>query len=256
MKMGSGSGSEAYGAVILLCLILCFASCQKELSDCFKGRGRPVKDERSLLPFTKILAYDKIDLVLIKDSLQPEHAVIESYKNLVPSIILTVNQDELTIRDNNTCNFVRDLDNRTNVKVYLHDLRHLEVHDDVSVKTGGRMHLDKLLIMDKSLNDMELELSALHPGIIETHQESAGNIKLKGYAAIFISVVDDVGSMDASGLQGDYTFVFNNGPRDCYVQPYKVLGGQINYSGNVYYNRMPIQPISFQIKGSGRLIMQ
>ena len=223
------------------------------MTDCFKGRGKPTSEQRSLSPFLKIEVYDKIDLIIIKDSLHPEHMEINGWKNLLSSISTNVKDGILAIHDNNTCNFVRDLDNRTTVKVYIHSINSLEIHDVATAKTEGRLTLDSMLLYHEGMSDISMDLNI---GRLTCKAQSGGNIKLNGYAAIFVAVLNDVGGIDASGLQGDYTFVFHNGTNDCLTMPYKVLDVNITYSGNVYYDLEPILEKKSKISGSGRIIKQ
>ncbi len=231
-----------------LLLVILFSSCSKEIADCFKNRGSFTQDKRALSGFTQIVVNDKIDLILIKDSLNDEFAMVEGWRNLLPEISLTVSNGVLNISDNNTCNFVRDLNNRTTVKVHFKQLLQLDVHDDATASSGQRLYLDSLVITNHGVNDLQLDM--VLKGTLTTFQKSANNIILRGHAPVFVTVTNDVSSMDASAFTGDYTYVFQDSPRDCFVNPVKVLGGTISYSGNVYYYTIPKQ-ISIIRKSSG-----
>lgn len=247
--------SDINGIVVLLTVLSMLSSCAKEITDCTKGRGKPSSERRVLPAFNKVEVYDKIDLILEKDSLQPEYAVLEGWKNLLPSISLQVKDGTLQIHDNNTCNFVRDLDNRTTVKLYIHNLNHIGVFDDAGITTSKKLNLDSLTIWDEAMHDISLDLNVPH-GTVTTQQESAGDITLKGYCAVFVAVLRDVSGIDAKDFQGDFTYVFQDGTHDCFVHPYKVLGVQMNYAGNVYYNFEPLMSKSVTGKGNGKVIKQ
>ena len=228
-------------------------SCQKELGDCFKSRGSHATESKSLTPFTSVIVYDKIDLIILKDSINAEHADLDGWKIIIPNISFDVQDGVLSIHDNTTCDFVRDLNDRTTVTVYFKQLLNLEVHDNASAASGKRLYLDSLVVKNHGVNDISLDMKM--QGTLTTFQYSANNITLKGSAPVFVTVMEDVSGMDASRFRGDFTYVFQDSPRDCYVNPLKELGGQITYSGNVYYNTVPWK-LSIEKKGSGNCIKQ
>ena len=129
----------------------------------------------------------------------------------------------------------------------------LDIHDNASVSTEKRIYLDSMEMHHFGMNDLNLDMYLKNR--LTIFQENANNIKLSGRTAVFVSVLDDVSSIDASNFQGDYTFVFQNSPRDCYVWGYKELGVTIGYSGNVYYKQVPLN-LDFKSTGTGKLIKQ
>lgn len=91
-----------YGLIILM-----LSACSPENSwDCTKSAGEIKQQEFLVESFEKILIWDRIKLVIQQGS--PQKVVVETGENLMDDIEVSVTAGKLEIRNNNTCNYVRD----------------------------------------------------------------------------------------------------------------------------------------------------
>lgn len=229
------------------------SGCRKDnVPDCFKGKGKEATEERQLPPFKNIKINDRFNLIISQDTAKTENAILKGGENLLPSVKMEVKDSTLYIEDGNTCNWVRNFDDRITIALNIKDLNKIWVHDDVYVKTNGQINLETFYIDHSGMGNIEMDLKCSK--FLQTDQYSAGEITLKGYAAVFVTTINDVGGMYASGLQGDYTYVFHHGTNECHVKPKKQMGVSIFYTGNIFYYAEPSELVFGKMNGSGQLI--
>ncbi len=91
---------------LLLGVALLTLSCDRETApDCLKSTGKTVRQVRRISAFSEIVLHDDINLYLTHS---PDSILtIEAGENLLPKIETTQNGNTLTIRNRNTCNWVR-----------------------------------------------------------------------------------------------------------------------------------------------------
>ena len=78
---------------------------------CLKSLGDEVETERNIdAYFDALLVEDRIKVRLIQDSLQAGKLIFRGPENLLPSIGAVVQDGELKLTNNNTCNFLRSFD--------------------------------------------------------------------------------------------------------------------------------------------------
>ncbi|NNC49050.1 MAG: DUF2807 domain-containing protein, partial [Flaviramulus sp.] len=87
-------------------LILIFACDSENAGDCFQKEGTIIQQEIIVANFDKIFVNRDIELIIEEGPTQK--VVIETGKNLINDVSAAVANGELTLTDNNTCNYVRD----------------------------------------------------------------------------------------------------------------------------------------------------
>src|SRR5690606_26765019 len=126
---------------LFLMMVSCIfvQSCSKnQPGDCFKSSGEVVQQERLLSSFNKLVISDRFNIILSQDSSKPESAVLRGGKSLLSSVVMHVIDTALYIKDGNTCNWVRNYDNRITIELNIHKLKKLYIHDDVYLETNEK----------------------------------------------------------------------------------------------------------------------
>ena len=129
-----------YGLVILI-----LASCSPENSwDCTKSAGKMKQQDFLVDPFQRILIWDRVKLFIQQG---PEQKVIvETGENLMDNIEVSVTDGKLEIRDNTTCNYVRDYGI---TKVYVTSPNIIEIRSSSGYLTEsiGTLHYPQLTLL-------------------------------------------------------------------------------------------------------------
>lgn len=245
--------NRTYYNCLLLAFFFIFAGCGKDnVPDCFQGKGKDSAEERLLPPFKNIKINNRFNLIISQDSTRGENALIKGGENLLSSVIMEVKDSTLYIRDENSCDWVRSFNDRITIELNIRELKKLQVHDDVYVRTSGQINTENFYLVHTGMGDIDFDINC--SDFFQSDQYSAGEITLKGYAAVFVTTINDVGGMYASELQGDYTFVFHHGPNECHVKPKKQMGISIFYTGNIFYYAEPAELKYGNMRGTGSLI--
>jgi Putative auto-transporter adhesin, head GIN domain len=118
-----------------------FTTCKKEnMCDCVKGTGANITVTRQLEAFNKIIAQDKVDVHIINGN---EFSVkVEAGKQVIKLIKTKVENNTLTITDDNRCDFTRSYKRKVIVYVTLPVLKHL-TQDGV-----GDIYMDTQFVCD------------------------------------------------------------------------------------------------------------
>ncbi|RFN59760.1 head GIN domain-containing protein [Marixanthomonas ophiurae] len=91
-------------------IYLIMVSCNSENApDCFQTVGDPVTEEFIVDDFSKIRIETDVALQLKQGTTQ--QVLIKAGENLLPDISVTIDGETLVIKNNNSCNLVRDYDN-------------------------------------------------------------------------------------------------------------------------------------------------
>lgn len=113
--------------VIIVQIVLFFGlmfSCQKaENRECFKSTGKTVIIKRDLDSFSNLRLYQNIDFELIPDSIN--YVLIEGGENLVNFIAISLENQTLSVKDENHCGFLRDLSKKVKVKIHAKNIRNI-----------------------------------------------------------------------------------------------------------------------------------
>lgn len=234
---------------IFFCCCFLILSCKKEnMRDCIKSTGEIIKENREISDFDSILVQNNITLYLKYDSVRS--IVVEAGNNLVPLIETSIDNNKLTIRNKNKCNFMRSYKPAINVIVTIPDLKHLNLAGSGNVISLNTIKLQRVRIVNSGIGDINLDIDAGH---LYTQIYGSGGINLSGKAAV--SEIYSTGNcfMHCEKLITGYTFLHSNTTGNIYVNAEKELGVTILGSGNVYYMGEP--EISKKIiSGKGELI--
>ena len=222
-------------AILLLALII--GSCKRaEDRRCWKPKGKMVTEGRMMPSFNKLSLHDGMDYVLIQDSL--DFVNIKAGENLINLVNTTVVDGELTIKDDNMCNFLRELP--IDIQVEIHYTSITDVYNDSYGKISGEIDLPNGFFHWDNWSgatriDLELHLDttqfALHTG--------APSLIARGDANMMWLFTSGYCQIDCRGLEALNGQAHNVGIGDIYIN---VAGGWLNCVvedyGNVYHSSM------------------
>jgi len=84
-------------------MIFAFLGCGKSGIDCFTNSGEIIIEERTVEPFDSISVNDYVNIFISKDSI--DKIVVEAGKNIISGITTKIENRQLIIRNENTCNW-------------------------------------------------------------------------------------------------------------------------------------------------------
>lgn len=238
-------------ALLTASALLLVNSCNKDnVLDCFKSTGSIEQQERSIGYFHGLKLYDNINLHLIPSA--NNRLVLESGKNLMSKIETMVNEDSILIlKNNNSCNWVRNYDKPITVYLYYSNLRSIEYRSIGNVTNTDSLKQDSLVIdVWEGAGKIELLIAVNKLGA-NIHYGTADMV-LGGRANQAYVYQLGAGRIDARACRSEFAYIRNSSPNDLYVWAIKELNCEIKGLGNVYYNGSP--SISSWGTGDGKLI--
>ena len=239
--------------IILITLLLMLLTCcdREDAHDMFKTRGAAVVEHIALPVFNGIDILNGINVVLTQGDIYA--ATIEGWKNLMPKIHLSVDEDGvLMIEDRNTFNFVRSRDNMTTVYLtFGGELNTINfsgngyIVSNDTISTGGLT----VLSLNASGNvDLKLKTEGLGIG---TNQSNIASIIISG-VSYSVSVTNwGYSPIDLSGLKAYNADVHHHGTGNVYINASESLSVVLYGVGNVYYTGNPA--IMLTRKGKGNM---
>lgn len=236
--------------VLIIAIFLITAGCAKENRwDCFKSYGDKKTEQRFLGEFDSIFLKSNLD---VEYHYSPEHRVEVVFgDNIIEHIKTEVENGELRLSNETTCNWVRDLSKRPLVKVYAPTLSYMENRCSGDITFVDTLRSGEFIYEQWECNGVanflvENELTAIimHVGYCDvTVSGNTGQAELYSAAA---------GRLRARNLISPITLSNNSSFQDLELYASEYLYAEINFGGDIKYAGAP-QTIDENIKGSGKL---
>ena len=231
-------------------LLLVISGCGKTGIDCITNTGEVIQEERSVGMFDSIVLNNNVNLFISKDSIRK--VVVEGGKNILTNIITTVENKQLTIGNENRCNWVRSYSKPINVYISTPYLYKIYYNSSGNINSLNTLEFDSLrLEVWGGCGTIDLDIN-VYQGYFYL-QMGTSDIHLKGSCGIASVYTGDFGLLDARELQSGYVFVASRSSNDCYVHATQELAATIESIGNIYYYGNP-KKISTTINGEGSVI--
>ncbi len=246
--------------VFIILATFLFSSCDAEdAPGCFKKAGEIVQDEVLVDAFNEIIVYERVKLFIQQGSIQK--VVIETGENLRKEVSVEVIDKRLSIRNENSCNLVRDYE-LTKVYVTIPDLTWLQNSSGSAIETIGTLKLNNLWLrsvnQEKDLSihtdgDFILDLDVEN---LRITNDNVSNYFLKGSVENFtVFFANGDSRLDAPNLIVQNYEIFHRGTNKMILFPVQSLKGELRSSGNVIAkNRPPV--VDVQEFYTGRLIFE
>lgn len=243
---------QAVFLVMSLSFLWVFSACNRpDAPDCLKRAGADTMETRHQgRPVTELDVEDLIEVKVFRSE-QPEIRVFGP-QNLLSGLVSEWSDGTLRLRNENRCNWVRDLGIRMRVEVYTPEL------ERINYKGQGDLSMEDLFEGEvfsfdcrQGTGDIHLHLAAdsvnvqLHNGV--------ANLQLEGEARIAALFNQGTGRLDASNFMAQAATCNNSSINEMMVRTSAYLFAFIGLRGNVVYFGQNTE-IELQQEGEGELI--
>lgn len=179
---------------------------------CLKSLGDEVETERNIdAYFDALLVEDRIKVRLIQDSVQAGKLIFRGPENLLPSIGAVVQDGELKLTNNNTCNFLRSFDYILEIDVYLAQLNRLGVESIAVVKCKDTLRIDRLEVFHNALSGIDLLVKGNEMYI---QSRNSASTTLRGRVNALKGSIEEVSDLNAKELLANDVLLDTHSPLD------------------------------------------
>lgn len=235
------------------------ASCGVDPVDCVKPNGTIVEKQIEIETFDKVNVIGNVSLFIRQADEQ--NIVIEADENFIDDVSLTVEDGELQIRGEDSCNLFRDY-GTTKVVIYVPNLTIIRSSTSGRIEGMGALVFPNLtLISENQAKEDEVYTNGVFKLNLACNYL---NITNDNIAKFFISgSVENLrvgfyggdGRLEAGNLWAENVDVFHRGSNKMIVNPRQSLTGEIRSTGDVIaVNQPPV--IEVESFYTGKLIFQ
>lgn len=240
-----------WSSVVIWMMLITSYSCNKENApDCFQKAGKTETERRSLALFESIEIRDYLFVELYDSS---EYFIeVTAPRNLIPEVVTNVEENELIIRNDNSCNWVRSYDRNIVVRIYAPEFGPIENYGTGGISSIRTITQHKLVIDNRhsaGTIDLTIDVDSV---AIRSHTGVA-DVLLKGHAGTSEFFAQGYGWIDGRNLHTTQAYVNNSSINNVYVNASDYLFGVLYYSGSIYYSGDP-DFVESDIQGSGEMV--
>ncbi len=239
--------------VLLFGLVFLIMGCSKP-GDCIESTGSIITKNFPVADFGKITVHLGISLVITEG---PVYKVeVQTGENLMPNILAIVTDGLLTLKDNTTCNFVRDYGN-TVVYVTAPNITEINSKTERVITSNGILTYPFLRLVAFDISDgagtgdfnIQIDNSQL---VIDNNNVS--RYYISGQTDnLSVNFYDGNGRFNGGNLLSKNISLYHRGSNDMIVKPTESITGKMVSTGNVILkNNPPI--VNVQQLYQGRVI--
>jgi hypothetical protein len=233
--------------------LLFLSGCNKDICDeCLTKTGDDVQSIRTASSFNQIDLEGKIELVLTQDTI--ERIAVVAGKNLIDKIETSISSGLLTIRNHNTCNFVRSFDRKITVYVSVHHLQSLLYNGAGDVNCVNAL-TDSLISVNSIDGSGTVNLKLNAQTANATLTSGPADIYFTGTAPLLYVYSGGNGTIHTENLVCSQIYLTNNGTGDLSVNTSGTIQAILTGSGNVLCYGHPSN-VQKSESGSGRFILR
>lgn len=230
-----------YYYIFLLLLLVC---CDNDDSgECFKTAGDIIQTELSLDNFSKVVVHKHIELFIQQGDKQK--VVIETGENLLSNISVEIINNELILKNNTTCNLIREYD-ITKVYITSPKLDRIRNASELTVSSIGTLTYPSLYLMSVGDKDRFLSVGDWHLNIenenVKIWSNGIANFYMNGFTNnLDLNFSNGDTRFEGANFKSNHIKVQNISSNDLLVYPIESLKGTIHSTGDVIsYNKPPI----------------
>jgi hypothetical protein len=219
-------------------------SCGKD-SKCGKSTGEIQTITRDLAAFEKMNVYDKIQIELKPSTIN--RATITCGKNLVDYVITESQGTELTIRNENKCDFLRSYKKEISIVLEYTNLSKINFIGAGNVTCSDTIKQSYFEVIGEGCSG-DFNLLVNTDSIRFTMTTGNSNVKLVGKTGLAYFYSGGTSLIDASNMNAFICLANNSGTGDFRLNAVDYLFAQIEEFGNIFYSGNP----TVDKKGSGK----
>ncbi len=244
----------------VLYLLVFLISCNGENApDCFQNAGDLIRVEVAVDDFSSITVFERLNLVLRQG--EEQRVEIESGEFLINEISAEVENDRLIVRNENSCNFVRDFGIST-IYVTSPNITSIRSSTGLLISSDGVLQYPNLTLFAESFLEPEAETTdgsfdlTLDSEEISVVVNGIAFFRLRGSTEnLDIVVAAGDSRIEADELLADSITLNHRGSNDIIVNPQQSLTGTIRGTGDVVSVNVP-EIVDVQEIFNGRLIFR
>ena len=225
--------------ILLVGLIFISFSCSKP-GECIEATGSIITKDFTVADFDKIIVHQGISLVVTEGSIYKVE--VQTGENLMPNIQATVSDGLLTLKDNTTCNWVRDYGN-TVVFVTAPNISEINSKTERTITSNGILTYPVLSLIAMDLSDgagtgdfnIQVNNSQL---AIENNNVSRYNISGQT-DNLSVNFYNGNGRFNGDNLTAKKINVYHRGSNDMVLDPTESITGKMVSTGNVILKNNP-----------------
>lgn len=239
---------------ILVSLFIIFFSCEKP-SDCVESTGEIITKEVPVTAFTRIEVYKGVELIVTQG---PEYKVeVQTGENLMDNVEVIQNGTILTLKDEVSCNWVRDF-GQTKVYVTAPNIEEIYSKSERNISSNGVLTYPilRLIALDTDgdgapgagTSDFHMTIDNSQLVIINN---SVSRYFISGETdEALLNIYGGDGRIEAQNLNAQSIKVYHRGSNDMIVKPLQSVTGKLLSTGNlVLVNNPPIVTIEQLYQG-------
>ena len=234
---------------VLPFLLILFGCQPEQWDDCVTSTGAHRVEERSPGVFHRVVAEDRIDLLL--EEREPGSVAVEGGAHLLEQVVTEVEDGTLTVRNENRCNWVRSFRPRITVRVPLESVVELELRGTGDVHAADTVRQQVFRIEQRNAQgtvDLPLAVDTCYVGL----HTGAGDVRLAGRCSVAYLYSGFMGPIDAGALAAQEVNVNNSGVADIICRAQQRLNVQLFDVGDVRYYGDPL--VQATVTGSGFVV--
>ena len=212
-------------------LFLAAVSCSKSPGDCFKGSGAITTESRELEPFRYLQMENNVDVFLTYNPIQSVE--VRAGKNIISGIKTKVDHQTLSIRNENTCNWIRSYDKP--IEVYINT----PVLDSIVYQASGNLTSTNQFFGDSLKLDVLEGAGSISLWISMYRSKfnlsyGTADLTVQGYSHISHLYSEAYGPADLRNMRSVFTYITSNSTNNCYVWATLEIQCEIQNVGDVF----------------------
>ncbi|GMN05873.1 hypothetical protein MTsPCn5_12620 [Croceitalea sp. MTPC5] len=258
-KINKPRKERCYIFYLLSCFLCLFACNSENASDCFQNAGDLVRLEVEVPDFTDITVFENLNLVLIQGDEQKVE--LESGEFLINEVSAEVEGDRLILRNENTCNFVREY-GLTTVYVTSPNIENVRSSTGLLISSDGVLNYPNLSLVSESFTNPETETTdgsfdlTINSENVSILVNGIAFVKLSGVTnSLNVTIAAGDSRIEAESLISQNVSLNHRGSNDIFVNPQERISGIIRGYGDVISVNRPSE-VTVEEIFNGRLIFR
>jgi hypothetical protein len=234
--------------ILIILGSLLLNACGGDAPDCMKSMGKVTKEQRTVPPFNVIHLSGNLNVILTDDT--TETITVEAGEHLLKKIKTEVSGGNLTIANENTCNWVRNYKDPRNIYIGIKNATNIFHYGPGLISTEGQLIKDSIFVHLYSNGSINLDLNSKY---IWLDMDNLGDFTLTGKTETLLAYTLGIGQLNSEGMSSKQTYVTGKGQGNSFVRSDSLMIAYIENSANVYYSGSPVI-IGGSSTGKGQLI--
>lgn len=243
--------------VSFILMAVCLVSCGKQnRCDCFKSNRNEITVVRQLDYFNAVTVASVFDVEWKYDTLCSAAITCgEKLSDLIETSVVwnpATGMNELSLKNNNRCNWVRSQEKKIKIVIRSPGLAHLNIISPCDFYNSDTLRSGELRVDDHagvSRIEMTLDCQMLYFSV----HAGSGWFKLNGKSGVAYYYGMGNNHLHFENHVADYCYMEFRSTGQAYINVKKELGVTIKGRGNIYYKGNPYQ-VSSKEEAEGKLI--